>query len=131
MQRRTILGYRRASWNSRQTYCVYHVSKKRCLVYRWDNCACVLIIRTSLIIIILLLFICTKYNHNLGQSAHEANPTKSFLAIPLSEMAESNGELLAGDLPAPATKTEDRGDGERTEDYSKLLEYGLDKKVSE
>lgn len=44
-------------------------------------------------------------------------------------MAESNGELLAaGDLSA--TKSEDRGgDGERTEDYSKLLEYGLDKKV--
>lgn len=41
-------------------------------------------------------------------------------------MAESNGELL-GDLSA--TKSDDRGDGERTEDYSKLLEYGLDKKV--
>lgn len=44
-------------------------------------------------------------------------------------MAESNGELLAGEVPAP-TKSEDRGDGERTEDYPKLLEYGLDKKVS-
>lgn len=45
------------------------------------------------------------------------------------EMAESNGELLAGEVSA--TKSEDRGEGgERTEDYSKLLEYGLDKKVS-
>lgn len=45
-------------------------------------------------------------------------------------MAESNGELqLAAEVSA--TKSEDRGDGERTEDYSKLLEYGLDKKVRE
>lgn len=43
-------------------------------------------------------------------------------------MAESNGELLEGDVSA--AKSDDRGDGERTEDYSKLLEYGLDKKVS-
>lgn len=43
-------------------------------------------------------------------------------------MAESNGELLGGDVSA--AKSEDRGDDERTEDYSKLLEYGLDKKVS-
>lgn len=41
-------------------------------------------------------------------------------------MAESNGELVD---EIPTTKSEDRGDGERTEDYSKLLEYGLDKKV--
>lgn len=42
-------------------------------------------------------------------------------------MAEGNGEVV-DDIPG--TKSEDRGDGERTEDYSKLLEYGLDKRVS-
>lgn len=42
------------------------------------------------------------------------------------EMAEGNGELV-DDINQ---KSEDRGDGERTEDYPKLLEYGLDKKVS-
>lgn len=41
-------------------------------------------------------------------------------------MAEGNGELV-DDINQ---KSEDRGDGERTEDYPKLLEYGLDKKVS-
>jgi len=41
-------------------------------------------------------------------------------------MAEGNGELL-DDINQ---KADDRGDGERTEDYPKLLEYGLDKKVS-
>jgi len=44
----------------------------------------------------------------------------------LTEMAEGNGELL-DDINQ---KADDRGDGERTEDYPKLLEYGLDKKVS-
>ncbi|EDW28170.1 GL27352 [Drosophila persimilis] len=39
-------------------------------------------------------------------------------------MAEGNGELL-DDINQ---KADDRGDGERTEDYPKLLEYGLDKK---
>jgi hypothetical protein len=42
-------------------------------------------------------------------------------------MAESNGELME-DSTNP--KPEDRGDGERTDDYPKLLSYGLDKKVS-
>ncbi|KAM7362350.1 synaptotagmin binding cytoplasmic RNA interacting protein isoform 4-T4 [Cochliomyia hominivorax] len=42
------------------------------------------------------------------------------------EMAEGNGELV-DDINQ---KPEDRGDGERTEDYPKLLEYGLDKKVA-
>ncbi|XP_055852834.1 heterogeneous nuclear ribonucleoprotein R isoform X9 [Episyrphus balteatus] len=42
-------------------------------------------------------------------------------------MAEGNGELV-DDMVTP--KSEDRGDGERTEDYPKLLEYGLDKKVA-
>lgn len=39
-------------------------------------------------------------------------------------MAEGNGEMLDDNV-----KSEDRGDGERTEDYPKLIEYGLDKKV--
>uniref|UniRef100_A0A6P4EZY0 Heterogeneous nuclear ribonucleoprotein Q isoform X1 n=2 Tax=Drosophila rhopaloa TaxID=1041015 RepID=A0A6P4EZY0_DRORH len=43
-----------------------------------------------------------------------------------SKMAEGNGELL-DDINQ---KADDRGDGERTEDYPKLLEYGLDKKVA-
>ncbi|KAH8382925.1 hypothetical protein KR009_005824, partial [Drosophila setifemur] len=43
-----------------------------------------------------------------------------------AEMAEGNGELL-DDINQ---KADDRGDGERTEDYPKLLEYGLDKKVA-
>ena len=41
-------------------------------------------------------------------------------------MAEGNGELVDETIQ----KSEDRGDGERTEDYPKLLEYGLDTKVS-
>lgn len=39
-------------------------------------------------------------------------------------MAEGNGELVDG------MKTDDRGDAERTQDYPKLIEYGLDKRVS-
>lgn len=42
-------------------------------------------------------------------------------------MAEGNGELV-DDITG--TKSEDRGDGERTDDYPKLLEYGLDKRVA-
>lgn len=42
-------------------------------------------------------------------------------------MAEGNGELV-DDLSG--AKSDDRGDGERTEDYPKLLEYGLDRRVS-
>lgn len=42
------------------------------------------------------------------------------------EMAEGNGELVED---ISNMKSDDRGDGERTEDYPKLLEYGLDKKV--
>lgn len=42
-------------------------------------------------------------------------------------MAEGNGELV--DEVSGVQKSEDRGDGERTEDYPKLLEYGLDKRV--
>lgn len=41
-------------------------------------------------------------------------------------MAEGNGELVD---EVSGMKSEDRGDGEKTEDYPKLIEYGLDKKV--
>lgn len=41
-------------------------------------------------------------------------------------MAEGNGEL---NDDVSSTKADDRGDGEKTEDYVKLLEYGLDRKV--
>lgn len=41
-------------------------------------------------------------------------------------MAEGNGELV-DDV---GVKSDDRADGERTEDYPKLIEYGLDKRVS-
>lgn len=40
-------------------------------------------------------------------------------------MAEGNGELV-DDV---GVKSDDRPDGERTEDYPKLIEYGLDKRV--
>lgn len=40
-------------------------------------------------------------------------------------MAEGNGELV-DDV---GVKSDDRADGERTEDYPKLIEYGLDKRV--
>lgn len=43
-------------------------------------------------------------------------------------MAEGNGELVE---ELSGVKADDRGDGERTEDYPKLLEYGLDKRVRE
>lgn len=44
-----------------------------------------------------------------------------------TEMAEGNGELV-DDLASMSSQ--DRGDGEKTEDYPKLIEYGLDKRVS-
>lgn len=43
------------------------------------------------------------------------------------EMAEGNGELVE---EIATQKMEGAGDGERTEDYTKLLVYGLDKKVA-
>ncbi|XP_055627490.1 heterogeneous nuclear ribonucleoprotein R isoform X6 [Toxorhynchites rutilus septentrionalis] len=43
-------------------------------------------------------------------------------------MAEGNGELV--EEMANQKMGEGAGDGERTEDYTKLLEYGLDKKVA-
>ncbi|XP_055924036.1 heterogeneous nuclear ribonucleoprotein R isoform X9 [Eupeodes corollae] len=45
----------------------------------------------------------------------------------IKKMAEGNGELMDDMV---TSKSEDRGDGEKTEDYPKLLEYGLDKKVA-
>lgn len=51
-----------------------------------------------------------------------------FLSLcSFTEMAEGNGELVE---EMANQKMEGAGDGERTEDYTKLLEYGLDKKVS-
>lgn len=44
-----------------------------------------------------------------------------------TEMAEGNGELV-DDLASMSSQ--DRGDGEKTDDYPKLIEYGLDKRVS-
>lgn len=49
----------------------------------------------------------------------------SFLLV-LADMAEGNGEIVDD----TTKKSDDRGDGEKTEDYPKLLEYGLDKKVA-
>lgn len=43
-----------------------------------------------------------------------------------SDMAEGNGEIIDD----TTKKAEDRGDGEKTEDYPKLIAYGLDKKVA-
>lgn len=42
-------------------------------------------------------------------------------------MAEGNGEIVED---MTTKKSDDRGDGEKTDDYPKLLEYGLDKKVA-
>ncbi|XP_017074611.1 heterogeneous nuclear ribonucleoprotein Q isoform X11 [Drosophila eugracilis] len=70
--------------------------------------------------------------HNLGRDSYRSFSPEvySSLSSPLgqhgNEMAEGNGELL-DDINQ---KADDRGDGERTEDYPKLLEYGLDKKVA-
>ncbi|XP_039495116.2 heterogeneous nuclear ribonucleoprotein R isoform X21 [Drosophila santomea] len=71
-------------------------------------------------------------SHNLGRDSYRTfspemySPLSSPLGPHGTEMAEGNGELL-DDINQ---KADDRGDGERTEDYPKLLEYGLDKKVA-
>lgn len=44
-------------------------------------------------------------------------------------MAEGNCEVVNNDNTA-TKKIDEHGDGEKTEDYPKLLEYGLDKKVA-
>ncbi|XP_062699363.1 heterogeneous nuclear ribonucleoprotein Q isoform X10 [Aedes albopictus] len=49
------------------------------------------------------------------------------MEVEKKEMAEGNGELVED---MANQKMEGAGDGERTEDYTKLLEYGLDKKVA-
>lgn len=67
--------------------------------------------------------------------SHESSPKTSSLSnhklivkyVFFTEMAEGNGELV-DDLASMSSQ--DRGDGEKTEDYPKLIEYGLDKRVS-
>lgn len=44
--------------------------------------------------------------------------------------AGSGTGAAAGTTTTGTAKADDRGDGERTEDYPKLLEYGLDRRVS-
>lgn len=46
-----------------------------------------------------------------------------------TEMAEGNGEVI--EEMATATKTDGSAESERTPDYIKLVEYGLDKRVIE
>ncbi|XP_032305829.1 heterogeneous nuclear ribonucleoprotein Q isoform X5 [Drosophila ananassae] len=71
-------------------------------------------------------------SHNLARDSYRTFSPEMYtsLSSPMgqhgAEMAEGNGELL-DDINQ---KADDRGDGERTEDYPKLLEYGLDKKVA-
>lgn len=43
-------------------------------------------------------------------------------------MAEGNGEII--EEMATTHKTDGNGEPERTEDYPKLVEYGLDKRVN-
>ncbi|XP_020799466.1 heterogeneous nuclear ribonucleoprotein Q isoform X9 [Drosophila serrata] len=62
----------------------------------------------------------------LSTSHKDRLPIPTTIAMAIRKMAEGNGELL-DDINQ---KADDRGDGERTEDYPKLLEYGLDKKVA-
>ncbi|XP_030371750.1 heterogeneous nuclear ribonucleoprotein Q isoform X2 [Scaptodrosophila lebanonensis] len=69
--------------------------------------------------------------HNIARESYRGYNSEIYTTISNSmgqhgEMAEGNGELL-DDINQ---KADDRGDGERTEDYPKLLEYGLDKKVA-
>lgn len=45
----------------------------------------------------------------------------------ISEMAEGNGEII--EEMATTNKTDGNGEPERTPDYPKLVEYGLDKRV--
>lgn len=45
-----------------------------------------------------------------------------------AEMAEGNGEII--EEMATTNKTDGNGEPERTPDYPKLVEYGLDKRVS-
>lgn len=45
-------------------------------------------------------------------------------------MAEGNCEVVNDNTTTATKKIDEHGDGEKTEDYPKLLEYGLDKKVA-
>lgn len=45
-----------------------------------------------------------------------------------TEMAEGNGEII--EEMATSHKTDGNGEPERTADYPKLVEYGLDKRVN-
>lgn len=45
----------------------------------------------------------------------------------ISEMAEGNGEIT--EEMATTNKADGNGEPERTPDYPKLVEYGLDKRV--
>lgn len=45
-----------------------------------------------------------------------------------TEMAEGNGEIT--EEMATSHKTDGNGEPERTADYPKLVEYGLDKRVN-
>lgn len=49
------------------------------------------------------------------------------LVFIFAEMAEGNGEII--EEMETTTKIEGNGDVERTPDYPKLVEYGLDKRV--
>lgn len=51
---------------------------------------------------------------------------RSSSLVAIADMAEGNGEIIDD----TTKKAEDRGDGEKTEDYPKLIAYGLDKKVA-
>lgn len=44
-------------------------------------------------------------------------------------MAEGNGEIIE-EMAATTNKTDGTGEPERTADYPKLVEYGLDKRVN-
>lgn len=46
----------------------------------------------------------------------------------LAKMAEGNGEII--EEMATTNKADGNGESERTADYPKLVEYGLDKRVS-
>lgn len=50
-----------------------------------------------------------------------------FLTMVQTEMAEGNGEII--EEMATTQKTDGNGEPERTPDYPKLVEYGLDKRV--
>lgn len=52
----------------------------------------------------------------------------NLFELEYSEMAEGNGEII--EEMATTQKTDASGEPERTADYPKLVEYGLDKRVN-